>query len=53
MLEGFRLVGKGTKSGVFKSEVKAAAMTEMDLMEKAKFLRPLILGKLKSAGLPD
>ena len=53
MLEGFRLVGKGTKSGVFKPEVKAATMTEMDLMEKAKFLRPLILGKIASSKAPE
>jgi hypothetical protein len=47
MTQGLRLVGKGTQSGVFKPEIKHASMTE-ELLKKAKFLRPLILGRIAS-----
>ena len=53
MVEGFRLVGAGTKSGVFKPEVKPAMLSEEELMKKSKFIRPLILGKIANTKAPD
>lgn len=53
MVQGFRLVGAGTKSGVFKPEVKHATMTEEQLVKRAKYLRPLILGRIASSEPPD
>ncbi len=45
---GFRLVGAGTKSNIFKPDFKPATITECELMKKSKFLRPALIGKLKS-----
>ena len=45
---GFRLVGMGTKSNIFKPDFKPATITEDELMKKAKFLRPALIGKLKN-----
>ena len=53
MVEGFRLVGPGSKSGVFKTDVKPAILSEEQLMKRAKFIRPLILGKIANARAPD
>ena len=50
MRQGFKLVGRGTVSGVFQPEVKNANMTEDELMAQSKYIRPLILGKVKNAG---
>ena len=51
--EGFRLVGTGSRSNAFKPEFKPAQLDEKELMKKAKFIRPAIIGKLKSQQLPD
>ena len=53
MRNGFRLVGEGTRSNIFKSEVREASLTEMELMKQARFIRPMIIGKVKRAGLPE
>eukprot|EP00435_Cladocopium_sp_Y103_P058987 s612_g21.t1 len=53
MRQGFKFVGKGTPSNIFKPEVKAASLSEQELMQQSKFLRPLILGKVRNAGLPE
>ena len=45
---GFRLVGPGVKSNIFKPDFKPATITENELMRKAKFRRPALIGKLKS-----
>ena len=45
---GFRLVGMGTKSNIFKPDFKPATITEDELMKKAKFLWPALIGKLKN-----
>ena len=50
---GFKLVGQGTPSNVFKQDVKCAKISEQELMQQTKFLRPLIIGKAKNAGLPE
>ena len=50
---GFKLVGQGTPSNVFKQDVKCAKISERELMQQSKFLRPLIIGKVKNAGLPE
>lgn len=48
MRAGFRLVGVGGKSNIFKPDFKPATITENELMNKSKFLRPALIGKLKS-----
>ena len=47
LVQGFKLVGTGTVSHVFKQDVKPATISEEELMEQSKFLRPKILGKMK------
>ena len=49
MLRGFRLVGKGSVSGVFKPEVKHAVLSEKELVQKAKYIRPMIIGRVINA----
>eukprot|EP00435_Cladocopium_sp_Y103_P072677 s357_g41.t1 len=44
------LAGYCGPTGVFKTEIRPAKMDKDQLMSDAKFLRPLILGKLKSGG---
>ena len=51
--EGFKLVGEGTPSNVFKTDVRRATMDEKMLMDQAKFIRPMILGKVKNAEKPE
>ena len=46
LTEGFRLVGNGSKSGLFRQGVKLASMSEDGLMEAAKHLRPRLLDKV-------
>eukprot|EP00435_Cladocopium_sp_Y103_P011515 s1102_g3.t1 len=48
-----KLVGNGTESHVFKPEIETAKMDEAELMRQAEVIRPLIPGKLRSAGLPE
>ena len=51
--EGFKLTGYLPPSGVFKTEVRPAAFGKQELMQDSKFLRPLLLGKVRSAGNTD
>ena len=53
MMHGFRLVGKGTKSGVFKAETKHASLSEEELLKKAKFIRPMVLGRVANSEKPE
>ena len=46
--EGFRLTGYAPPSGVFKVEVRPATFDKEKLMQHAKFLKPLLLGKVES-----
>ena len=51
---GFMLTGYAGPTGVFKTEVKPATMDKEQLMRDAKFLRPLILGKIANQqGVPE
>eukprot|EP00435_Cladocopium_sp_Y103_P002996 s345_g1.t1 len=34
-------------------DVKTAPLSEQDLMQQSKYIRPLILGKVRNAGLPE
>ena len=45
---GFRLVGTATKSNICQQGIKAASMSEQQLMRDAKFLKPALLGKIKA-----
>ena len=47
---GFRIVGNATRSHVFQVGLKAASLSEAQLMSDAKFLKPALLGKIKSGG---
>ena len=47
---GFRLVGNATRSNVFQQGLKAATLNEEQLMRDAKFLKPALLGKIRSSG---
>ena len=46
---GFMLTGYAPPTGIFKPELKPAKLDKTQLMLDSKFLRPLILGKLKHA----
>ena len=47
MVVGFRLVGNATKSNVFQSGLKAASISEQQLMNDTKFMKPALLGKIR------
>ena len=47
---GFRLVGNATRSNVFQQGLKAATLSEEQLMRDAKFLKPALLGKIRASG---
>ena len=47
MVSGFRLVGNATKSNVFQSGLKAASISEQQLMSDTKFMKPALLGKIR------
>ena len=49
--KGFRIVGNATKSNVFSPGLKAASLSEQQLMSDSKFLRPALLGKIRSGGV--
>ena len=49
--QGFMLTGYVPPTGVFKADLKPAKMDKAQLMKDSKFLRPLILGKLKHASM--
>ena len=53
MADGFRLVGNATKSNVFQPGIKAASMSEQQLMKDAKFLKPALLGKIRASGCDE
>eukprot|EP00435_Cladocopium_sp_Y103_P052227 s792_g16.t1 len=46
--EGFKLTGYAKPSGVFKTEVRPAAFGKDQLMQDAKLLKPMLLGKVQS-----
>eukprot|EP00435_Cladocopium_sp_Y103_P031944 s3086_g8.t1 len=50
MREGFKIVGEAPATGVFRLQPKTGSMSESELMEQSKFLRPAIIGKTKNAG---
>ena len=45
--QGFMLTGYAPPTGIFRTELKPAKLDKAQLMKDAKFLRPLILGKLR------
>ena len=46
--QGFMLTGYAAPTGVFKTDVRPAAFDKGLLMQEAKFLKPLLLGKVSS-----
>ena len=53
MLVGFRLVGNATQSNVFQPGIKAAVMSEEQVMKDARFMKPALLGKIRAHGSDD
>ena len=49
LAQGFKLVGDGTVSNIFREDVRPASITENELMDSSKFLRPKLLAKLRNA----
>ena len=43
---GFRIVGNATQSNVIQLGLKAATLSEQQLMTDVKFLKPALLGKI-------
>ena len=50
---GFKLTGYAPPSGVFKTDLRPSAFGKAQLMQDAKFLRPLLLGKVASPAYLD
>lgn len=50
---GFRVVGSATPSNVFQQGLKAATISEEQLMSDARFLKPALLGKIRSGGASE
>ena len=48
LCQGFRITGEAQATGVFRQQPKLATMTESELMQQSKFLRPAIIGKAKN-----
>lgn len=48
MSQGFRISGFATKSNIFQTGLKAASMSEEQLMRDTNFMRPALLGKIRS-----
>ena len=46
--DGFKLTGYAALSGVFKTDLKPGLFNKEQLMQDAKFLKPLLLGKVAS-----
>ena len=46
MTSGFRLVGDGSKSGLFRPGAKLASLSEDDLLDASESLRPQLLQKV-------
>ena len=44
--DGFRLVGEGTHTGLFKSGIRAASLSEEDLMARADVIKKDVLASL-------
>ena len=50
---GFRIVGDAARGNVFQLGPKAASLSERQLMVDAKFLKPALLGKIRSSGVGE
>ena len=53
LVKGFRLVGVGTKSNIFREDAKPAALTEEELMIASKHLKPKLISKLRNAPIAE
>ena len=50
LCQGFCITGEAPATGIFRQQPKPATMTEDELMQQSKFLRPAIIGKAKNYG---
>ena len=53
MVEGFGLVGSQPASGLFATEFRPASISKEELKSCAKFVRPALLGKVRSSEVSD
>ena len=53
LTKGFRLVGVGTKSNLFREDVRPAALTEEELMSASKYLKPKLISKIRNAPIAE
>lgn len=53
LVEGFKIVGQGPRSNVFRPDEKAAQISVEELAQKTRFLRPAILGRIRSQEPPE
>ena len=51
--QGFKLTGMASASGVFRPDPRPASLSEEELYSKAKFLKPLLLGKISAQKVDD
>ena len=47
LVEGFKIVGPVTESGIFKQGITLAEMSPQQLRSKTKFLKPMKIGRAK------
>lgn len=53
IVQGFKLIGRGTATGVFEESIKHATLTEDELMDQCKSLKPMIIGKMLNSPKPE
>eukprot|EP00435_Cladocopium_sp_Y103_P073695 s366_g44.t1 len=53
LCKGFRIVGEAPATGIFRTQPKPAVLSESELMEQCKFLRPAIIGKTRASAGND
>ena len=53
MVQGFKIVGSQPPSGIFALEPRPACMSVEELESSAKFLRPALLGKVRSSAVDE
>eukprot|EP00435_Cladocopium_sp_Y103_P036742 s2741_g9.t1 len=53
LCKGFRIVGEAPATGIFRTQPKLAVLSEIELMEQCKFLRPAIIGKTRTSAGND
>ncbi|CAK8996836.1 Uncharacterized protein SCF082_LOCUS4952 [Durusdinium trenchii] len=53
LINGFRLVGVGTRSNIFREDERPAAISEEELMSASKYLKPKLIRKIRNAPIAE